>query len=125
MRFLILATIPLVLAAAPAMAQSKADPAKPDTDALCEATFTALSENAHDQGLSSSALGQGAEAAHRAWIAHHPGHDAGLYRTALKVEAASLRQAMHDGRITLPDTLHTLVNCHARYGRPQMVASVG
>jgi hypothetical protein len=125
MRFLILATIPLALMTAPAMAQSKANPAKADPDAVCEATFTALSGNARAQGLSSSALDQGADAAHRAWMAHHPGHDAGLYRTALKVEAASLRQAMHDGRVTLPDTLHTLVNCHARYGRPQMVASLG
>jgi hypothetical protein len=119
MRFLILATIPLVLLTLPAAAQTRADP-----DAMCEATFTALSANARAQGLSSSALDQGAVAAHRAWAAHHPARDAGPYRTALKVQAASLRQAMYDGRITLADTMHTLVNCHARYERPRMVAAL-
>jgi hypothetical protein len=117
MRFLLLATIALMATAAPGMAQTKADP-----DAMCDAAFTALSANAHAQGMSTVAFDRGADAAHRAWTVRHPGHDAGLYRTALKVRAASLRQAMHDGRITLSDTLGTLVNCHARYGRPQMVA---
>ncbi|MBN9589957.1 MAG: hypothetical protein BGN85_01450 [Alphaproteobacteria bacterium 64-11] len=112
-----MAILSVMLLAAPAAAQKAADP-----DAACEATFTALSANARAQGLSSITLDRVAIAAHRSWMAHHPNGDAGVYRTALKVRAAGLRQAMHDGRITLPDTMRTLVNCHARYERPQRVA---
>jgi hypothetical protein len=119
MRFLLLAMIPVVLMTVPAPAQTKADP-----DAVCEAAFTAMSANARAQGLSIAALDQGADAARRAWTAHHAGRDIAVHRTALKVRAASLRRAMHDGRVTLADTLHTLVNCHARYERPRMVASL-
>jgi hypothetical protein len=119
MRFLLLATIPLALMTMPALAQTKAD-----ADAVCEAAFTAMSANARAQGLSTAALDQGADAARRAWTARHAGRDLAVHRTALKVQAASLRQAMHDGRVTLADSMHMLVNCHARYARPQMVASL-
>lgn len=118
-----LVVLPMLLLAAPTMAQTSAHNAA-DPDAVCEATFTALSANARAQGLSSAALDQGADAAHRAWISSHPGRDAGAYRTAVKVRAASLRQAMADGRVTLAETMGRLVNCHTRYHTNQMVASL-
>jgi len=99
--------------------------AAPNADAVCEATFTALVDNARAHGQPSAALSKVAYAAHASWLRSHPDADAGVYRTAQKVRAASIRQAMYDGRITLADTMHRMVACHTRYeGANQMVASL-
>ena len=108
-------------------AQADANKAESNTrmDVMCEATMSALADNARAHGQPSAALSKVAYAAHASWLRSHPDADAGVYRTAQKVRAASIRQAMHDGRITLADTMSRMVACHTRYeGAPQMVASL-
>ncbi|MCP5411946.1 MAG: hypothetical protein H6924_07405 [Alphaproteobacteria bacterium] len=115
--------MPLVLLPLLGTAAQAAPSSRMDT--MCEATMTALADNARAHGQPSAALSKVAYAAHASWLRSHPDADAGVYRTAQKVRAASIRQAMHDGRITLADTMSRMVACHTRYeGANQMVASL-
>lgn len=86
-----------------------------DTDTVCAAVFTLLSENARANGSGTGAFDAGVDRAQRAHLAFNPSEDPQRYALVVIDGAQAIREGLSRGAIDFETVANTVASCQDRY----------